>query len=155
MPVEKSYFRERHFLIIGGDELIWNLLCHYYDQASAERRRPRCPCHRFLTWIFFSYYFLFFFFHFWFLSLGFIFWKKLFWENFFEKSRATKIIFRTKFKITSKLFSVFISNSTVLFTGHVTLFNSWHPKNDLFRFRTSWNMFKQSKFKIIFKLNFW
>ena len=109
----------------------------------------------FLTWIFCSCYFLFFFFHFWFLSLGFIFWKKLFWENFFEKSRATKIIFRTKFKITSKLFSVFISNSTVLFTGHVTLFNLWHPKNDLFRFRTTWNMFKQSKFKIIFKLNFW
>ena len=109
----------------------------------------------FLSWIFCSCYFLFFFFHFWFFSLGFIFERNCFEKTFLKKSRATKIIFRTKFKISSKLFSVLISNSTVLFMGHVTLFNLWNPKNDLFRFRTSWNMFKQSKFKIIFKLNFW
>ena len=60
----------------------------------------------FLTWIFCSCYFLFFFFHFWFLSLGFIFERNCFEKTFLKKSRATNIIFRTKFKISSKLFSV-------------------------------------------------
>ena len=90
------------FLIIGGDSLMWNLLCHYYDQASAERRRPRCPCHRFIS----NLNFLFMIFPI--LSLCFIFERNCFEKSFLKKSRATKIIFRAIFKISPKLFSVLI-----------------------------------------------